>query len=159
MRKFTKFALISAAIAGGVYLYKQIEKQKELAEGETFDDDLFEDEDVIDPAAEKAAEEDFADTSEETSRLANVKAKASDVAQKVKEKAVTIAQATKEKAVEVKDYLAEKFEKTADDAAEAAEDVADAAEEKSEDWTGKLEDVADKAEDIAVDMADAVDPD
>ena len=48
MRKFTKFALFTAAIAGGYYLYKQVEKQKELAEGEVFeDDDLFEDDGEI----------------------------------------------------------------------------------------------------------------
>ena len=175
MKTFTKLALFTAAIAGGYYLYKEIEKQKQLAEGETFEDDsdLFEDETPIGDAADAgdvdidAAEE---DGEEAPSRLNNIKEKAADVAHKVKdktkdisavvaEKAGTVAKATKEKAAELKEYIATKFESAEDTAEEAAEEAA----EDAEDWTGKLEDAAEEAaekvDDIAADMTDAVDPD
>ena len=176
MKTFTRLALLTAAIAGGYYLYKEIEKQKQLAEGEDFDDsDLFEDEMPIGDAADSDGDIDIEaeDGEEAPSRYANIKAKATDVAHKVtdktkdiaavvSEKAGTIAQATKEKAAELKEYISSKFE-NAEDAADAAEDAADAvkdaAEDAGEDWTGKLEDAEEKVDEIAADLTDAVDPD
>ncbi|MBP5461033.1 MAG: hypothetical protein J6Y20_02790 [Lachnospiraceae bacterium] len=180
MKTFTKLALFTAAVAGGYYLYKEIEKQKQLAEGETFEDDsdLFEDEtpigDGVDAAEDIDIDADGEDGEEAPSRLANIKEKAVDVAQKVKdktkdisavvaEKAGTVAKATKEKAVELKEYISTKFESAEDAAEETAEEVAEDAAEDAEDWTGKLEDVAEdaaeKVDEIAADMTDAVDPD
>ncbi|MBP5353884.1 MAG: hypothetical protein J6Y67_01950 [Lachnospiraceae bacterium] len=181
MKAFTKLALLAAAVAGGYCVYKEIEKQKQLAEGETFEDDsdLFEDETPIRDAADidedSEIEVDEEDAEAAPSRFEEIKTKTSDVAHKVKdktkdiaavvaEKATTVAKATKEKAGELKEYIAGKFEsaeEAAEDAAEeVAEDVQDAADE---DWTGELkdaaEDAAEKVDEIAADMTDAVDPD
>ena len=177
MKAFTKLALLAAAVAGGYCVYKEIEKQKQLAEGETFEDDsdLFEDETLIRDAADidedSEIEVDEEDAEAAPSRFEEIKTKTSDVAHKVKdktkdiaavvaEKATTVAKATKEKAGELKEYIAGKFESAEDAAEDAAEDVQDAADE---DWTGELkdaaEDAAEKVDEIAADMTDAVDPD
>ena len=167
--------------AGGYYIYKEVEKQKQLAEGETFEDDsdLFEDETPIrdggDVDADAEIEIDGEGAEEAPSRFEEIKTKTSDVAHKVKdktkevaavvaEKATTVAKATKEKAGEIKEYIASKLESAEDTAEEAAEEVEDAADE---DWTGELkdaaedaaEDVTEKVDEIAADMTDAVDPD
>ena len=166
MKKFTQLALIAAVAAGGYYLYKEIEKQKQLAEGETFDDDsdLFEDDFPVGDAADTDAEIEVTEDAEEAapSRFANIKAKTSDVATKVKDKTKDIAAVVSEKASELKEYVKEKIEAAKENTEEAAEEVEEAAEdavdEASDDWTGKLEDAEEKIEDIAGDMTDTADP-
>ena len=183
MKAFAKLALFTAAIAGGYYIYKEIEKQKQLAEGETLEDDsdLFEDETPIGDSVDDDSEIEINGEDEEAapSRFEEIKTKTSDVAHKVKdktkdiaavvaEKATTVAKATKEKAGEIKEYIASKLESAEDAAEDAAEEVAeDVQDAADEDWTGELkdaaedaaEDVAEKVDEIAADMTDAVDPD
>ncbi|MBQ6660411.1 MAG: hypothetical protein IJM57_03155 [Lachnospiraceae bacterium] len=170
MKAFTKLALLAAAVAGGCYLYKEVTKQKQLAEGDYFEDDedIFEDEPIegVERTCADGEETEEAEEEASASRYESIKNKASDVAHKAKdkakdiaavvsEKATSLAQATKEKAVELKERFASKEES----AEEAVEEVAEDAAEAADDWTGSLEDAAEKVDDIAVDMADAVDPD